>query len=524
MNGFGKLLRSFRYRSCDTEHAERRLSQERLGELLGMELGGGYSGAAVSDWERGLSKIHADQRPVLVSLLKVLHRQGGVKTISDANELLDAGNYRALNPMERQQIFPEDPIDLIITPPLNSLRDHNWIISPILENLFSSSKEDMQILLMKAKEGPSPSWPRVLVALSNKLIARLTIFGILRALLWAWIFLLTWVSITPSIRIPFANTEVAKSAVILYVSGAIVIPLLIGIQTTTKDNAYWLHNNLASAPMTRLYTYQGASIGFHIGYFGVFFFRLLTYYMHLTLPIWVELAAMVLLLMSGYLAARLVPYNLWHAYGRLRLSDGGIFFISFLIGPIWGSLFLLIYPILLAPIIGLLTILLALSIYAALTAWQHHRTGTTIIPAHWWVILYGSIILFYQITLAKDLYSVISLAGLILAPAFLMARERLRITGRGALWLLVAVGLLLIAFWLNMWWIGVIIGGLSILAWMRWGKNLLSFPLSLFGIILAYIVCSWAFYTQRLSDISVSFTFGLVTLLVLLLEHRLVRD
>jgi len=45
---------------CDTEHVQRRLSQQRLGELLRLEFGGGSSGADVKAWERGLGKIHAD--------------------------------------------------------------------------------------------------------------------------------------------------------------------------------------------------------------------------------------------------------------------------------------------------------------------------------------------------------------------------------------------------------------------------------------------------------------------------------
>jgi hypothetical protein len=84
------------------------LTQERLGELLGDELGNaGYSGAAVSDWEREISKIDEDNRPVLVALVGVLYQLGGVETVAEANKLLHAGNYRALNPDERQQIFPE---------------------------------------------------------------------------------------------------------------------------------------------------------------------------------------------------------------------------------------------------------------------------------------------------------------------------------------------------------------------------------------------------------------------------------
>ena len=107
MNKFGKSLRSFRHQCNDPENLEKRLSQERFGELIGRELGvqEGYSGAAVSDWERGISTIHAADRLVLISILKVLYQCGGITTLEEANHLLWAGNYRALDQNESKTIF-----------------------------------------------------------------------------------------------------------------------------------------------------------------------------------------------------------------------------------------------------------------------------------------------------------------------------------------------------------------------------------------------------------------------------------
>ena len=108
MTDFGTLLRIIRNRCVDPDIPGRSLTQERFGELLGGELGiqGGFSGAAVSDWERGKSRIRADDRLVLISLLVVLRRQGGIRSVSEANELLEVGNYRALNPAELEKVFP----------------------------------------------------------------------------------------------------------------------------------------------------------------------------------------------------------------------------------------------------------------------------------------------------------------------------------------------------------------------------------------------------------------------------------
>ncbi len=70
-------------------------------------MGGHYTGAAVSDWEHGKSKIDASHRLVLTSLIKILKRHGGIKTLADANLLLESGNYRPLNDSEKKEIFPE---------------------------------------------------------------------------------------------------------------------------------------------------------------------------------------------------------------------------------------------------------------------------------------------------------------------------------------------------------------------------------------------------------------------------------
>jgi transcriptional regulator with XRE-family HTH domain len=59
---FGNTLRSFRQTSNDPERLNKRLTQERLGELIGHEMGDlGFSGAAISDWERGENNYQISQ-------------------------------------------------------------------------------------------------------------------------------------------------------------------------------------------------------------------------------------------------------------------------------------------------------------------------------------------------------------------------------------------------------------------------------------------------------------------------------
>ena len=95
MSEFGKMLRAYR------EKCVPRLTQARLGELAG-----GYSGAAVSEWEHGQSKLDADNRHVLVAVLKALQQHGGFTRVEAADRLLAAGNYRALDDGERRSATP----------------------------------------------------------------------------------------------------------------------------------------------------------------------------------------------------------------------------------------------------------------------------------------------------------------------------------------------------------------------------------------------------------------------------------
>jgi hypothetical protein len=100
MENFGTLLRRFRKRCKNPDDQEQLLSQAKLGELVG-----GFSGASISDWERGVTNIHADQLPLLLSIIRVLQKWGGMNNPTEANTLLSAGNYRSLSPEEIDSIF-----------------------------------------------------------------------------------------------------------------------------------------------------------------------------------------------------------------------------------------------------------------------------------------------------------------------------------------------------------------------------------------------------------------------------------
>ncbi|NOT03007.1 MAG: hypothetical protein HOP27_00245 [Anaerolineales bacterium] len=384
---FGKQLRTFRLQ-CRDSKTGKTLSQQQLGEFLREELGVRYSGAAVSDWERNESKINVNDRLLLISLVKILKRHGGIKTLADANLLLEAGNYRAINIDEKNGIFPEEPDNAGQQTPLI---EHPHNPGPPLNSVFFNSPVEFQKILAEEREGPPPVWPRVIVAVINKATSQWNIFHSVRFLVWLWIWLLTYLMIAPSLQWPFDSQESSQFFMGLYGAGSILIPLLMGGMVGVKNNSFWRDKKTSPAFTLPLYMVQGASIGFHVGYFFIFSLSLTQYYFQAQPSVWGEIIKMLIPLFIGYAGAHLVPYNLWRAYGGLHLKDGGIFFIFIILGPLWAWFFLEFYEILITQKLGVILILLSATIIAGAMAIQYRRKGNTIIPLPWVILFYGLI-------------------------------------------------------------------------------------------------------------------------------------
>ena len=372
MTTFAETLRTFRELTRDPERHMRRLSQARLGVLMGHKMGdGGVRGATVSHWERGETKISAEDRKVLVALIKVLYQYGGVKTPQDADHLLEAGNYRALNREEAREIFGEMPAQTIAEAPVPDQESSRSFTSLLPEKFFSLWDAELRKLMADAEKGPPPSWPRVLASLMRKISER--IFLSPKTVLWIVVWWIGWWSIAPSLRWPFENRVAALQAVGMYVAGTLVVPLLIGMLVDTKHNEYWESQGLAHSRLLRLYTYQGAGIGFNVGYFFVLPLVLVRHYFDLGSSNWPALIAVTLGVILANMSARVVPHNLWLAYHRLHLGDGAIFFVVTFIGPLWGLFFLEYYSVLLKPFWGGMVILAALLLFILIPVGQSKK-------------------------------------------------------------------------------------------------------------------------------------------------------
>jgi hypothetical protein len=521
MSLFGDALLEYRKSSIDPDSG-RKLSQERLGELIGVELGmaGGYSGAAISDWEHGKSKIQADDRSTLISLIKVLFKRGGLKTITEADKLLEAGNYRALNLDEKKQIFPQAMIDAQINSPIN--QKHPRLIAFLQEQVLDGILgEKTKIRLVEAREGPQPAWPRQVVTLVNGLTEEWSVFHTLRLLAWVWIWLLSSWLILPSLRWPFANQDEALVAMVMYGAGTLMLPVFIGALTTTKNNPFWRGSHQAKDYMIRLYTYQGAGIGFYLSYMAIFALNLIVYYVRLNLLIQgsLEVIEITCLLIITYGCARLVPYNLWKAFKRLDLADGGIFFIFLVLGPLWGGVFYILYPLFLDPFAGLVMILSALTLIALMEARQHKLTGKTVIPVHWHVLFYGFVVVLYEVTIGKNLFDIVALAGIVVTLSTLLALNRIHYTLQGMI--VVPLTLYFSTFVLQWYlWVGLIVLVIVLLAWWLWGKKYLSLQLVFWEVILTLAGCLWLWRQQWLTEIGASIAFGVITTLLLLWDRK----
>lgn len=348
MSTFGDLLRSFRQASNDPARLNKRLSQERLGQLIGDAMGDmGFTGAAVSDWERGKSKISAADRNVLVTIVQVLHHCGGLKTLVDANRLLESGNYRILDTNEELKIFN-----------LQAKKTSESILALLFSGLFAVPEDEIAELLVKESQGPSPSWPRILAVFMRKASDRFSLS--INTILWISVWLLAKWLISPSLRLPFESHNDAFVALCMYAGGSLIVPLLIGLLVNTKDNEYWKREIGVDPFRLRLYTYQGSGIGFNVGYFLVLPLSLAGYYLGFGISIWIEILAATVSVILGNMAARVVPHNLWRAYGQLTFKDGGIFFAVALMGPFWAFFLMESYTTILDRVLGVIIILLAL--------------------------------------------------------------------------------------------------------------------------------------------------------------------
>src|SRR6266498_3570266 len=106
----------------------------------------------------------------------------------NANQLLEAGNYRALNLDEAHKIFQDVPARIYTEQIAAGEETPDLGKSSWLADILSISQAELSKLLIKAKEGPRPSWPRVLAALMRKVSDRFS--PSMSTILWIVVWLI----------------------------------------------------------------------------------------------------------------------------------------------------------------------------------------------------------------------------------------------------------------------------------------------------------------------------------------------
>lgn len=193
-------------------------------------------------------------------------------------------------------------------------------------------------------------------------------------------------------------------------------------------------------------------------------------------------------LILSYAVARRLPHDLWRAFGRLHLADGGVAFIGVLLGPGWAIFFLYTSAELLAPFWGALILLLASLSAAGLVHWQHQRSASMVIPVHWWIVIYGSILAASLYRETHQLAGVVYLIGLLLVLVQAMARGQVLFTWPGALGLALGLGLVGLGLSYNPW-IGRGLAALLFVAWVWVGRRYIHIPLAFWLTAVAASAC-----------------------------------
>jgi hypothetical protein len=353
---FGSLLRQYRRTATDPQRGGT-LTQERLGELLGEALGGaGYSGAAISEWERNRSKIEKDQRKVLVALILMLRQYNGLTCRNEADQLLLVGNYRPLDDQEAQQIFPGESFQS----DTNNALMHS--VSDPLQAAFRIFLEKSQRQKTLVNNMP---WYEALLIGMGKASEQVSAELVLKSILWCAIGWLSWRMLAPIMTWPFESTSEAWRAAVSYGAGTIIIPLLIAGMCCTNQVAFWQEQEQTNNSSLRFFTHLGASVGYQVGTMITVCSAILIYDIGgLVLSPWLPGIGSIFALLIGLASARQIPYNQWRAYHKLHWKDAGVFATFFMFGPFAATAFFLYYPWLLSPFPGLLLITIAVVVLA----------------------------------------------------------------------------------------------------------------------------------------------------------------
>jgi hypothetical protein len=484
---FGSLLSYYRGKSVDPIRGKP-LTQERVAELLEQVSGLQYAGATISNWERGASQINANDRPILVGLVKVFYDCQSLTSPDEADRLLATGNYRHLNEAELEQVFGNCPA----TDPAETgtagtwrlsngsgLASHQVLLDSLKELLAHPGK---QLLAALRLEAPSQAtWPAFLESLLAKLLGHWTATRLLWTIAWIAVWLATWWLTFPLLRWPGENQSQLQLAAIGYAIGALVMPLFIGLLVYHARVT-----NLREKQGKRIAAFfncLGALAGFHLAYTLMLAARLLAFHLDLspaTVRLEIALAAVPVIL--AFTAAQQMPFHVRRAFGALQVTGGDHATLALLLlyPPILGIALVLVYRLLLIPHITVPLILATISLMALLARSRPFR-GQSILP-----FLFPVLFILYFSLQAPSLLNITILAGLGTGVLLALWRNQLKMSLPAMLILLLLAAAAAFFFHHNLAPLGqgataalVLLGG-----WLQWQQSV-HFPPRFIALIAA---------------------------------------
>lgn len=129
---FGCMLRFFRGRTAD-KRTGKPLSQARLADQLCTKTGLIIGRNKVNNWETSKSYLSPQlERFLLTAIVTVLFEYKGIKSLGEANQLLEAGDYRTLNDEEIAEINLE------------------WLSSPFRQRVDGSTDKEARSIYQAA--------------------------------------------------------------------------------------------------------------------------------------------------------------------------------------------------------------------------------------------------------------------------------------------------------------------------------------------------------------------------------------
>lgn len=487
---FGSLLRKYRRQSHDPVTGAQ-LTMQMVTTMLQDRMGASYTYQSVSNWERDKNQINKDDRSILIGLISLLHKCGGLKTLEDANLLLRAGNYRELDVGEVEKVnrhwLAAGEYEPNENPPGKPL---SIVVNVLIEWLAHPEQQIRQLVGIDGS-GLPPDFTDFFVYSLNRFAQRWTAHKALFLIGRLLLIIATWYLTLPLLFWPLTTPMISA---VLFVVGAIFIPASIAGLDWLQERSFWLTVTTKNKQegVRYLFAYTGAVTSFQIAYFALLVINIFLHDVsgHSLGSVWaiVQLSLAAGLVLMSYVGARQVPRSMWRAFGKLAFTEGdvSILIVFSLMGSLlaWGIVHY-VDDLLRYRFVGIAIILVAFGVVAGLTAWRERKTGSSVLPASFWTGLYGLSWVLYNLQQSNWLRAADALVMTILL-VILLRKNRLIFTLGGLLALSGISALLLLALRWNLV-IGRILAMAVVVAWTLFGRKYVWFPLSFWFVAGVYL-------------------------------------